>query len=336
MHSHNAASGTYTLSEFKPPWWATNRHVQTIYPRFMQARAKIEQTRSRLNLPDGDFVDLVWVGDITMCKALVVLFHGLEGSMRSHYANDMAANLHRQGYAVVLMHFRGCGGDANVLTRAYHSGDTADAWFFLNTLQEQYPNIMKFGMGFSLGANMLLKLVGEYVEQDILKAVFCVSPPLQLAECALAINHGFARVYQSHLLKSMVRKLIAKMQYIDYSGVLKITEPDAEKLQSFREFDEHVTAPLHGFEGADDYYQKNSAMGYLASIATPTLILHAKDDPFMNHNVIPQEAQLSPKVQYELSDNGGHVGFMQGSPWRPKIWMHERANTFISQFISSE
>jgi predicted alpha/beta-fold hydrolase len=261
------------------------------------------------------------------------MFHGLEGSIRSHYTNDMAANFVKQGYAVVLMHFRGCGGEQNTTPRAYHSGETEDAWYFLNWLEQKFPDTRKVAMGFSLGANMLLKLLSEQPKQRIIKAAMAVSTPFNLALCANSISQGFSKVYQAYLLKSMVNNLLIKMRNMDYGQLLKVTESQIKQFKSFREFDEHITAPLHGFEGADDYYQKCSAQNFLKAIATPTLVVHAKDDPFMHSSIVPDVKTLSPKVCLELSEKGGHVGFMQGTPWRPEIWIQQRANDFFQPFI---
>jgi predicted alpha/beta-fold hydrolase len=323
-------------SSFKPSWWATNRHIQTIYPRFFQKRVKIDVRHERLPLPDGDFVNLAWVGDAKKARGLIVMFHGLEGSIKSHYANDMAANLQQQGYLVVLMHFRGCGGEQNLLPRAYHSGETEDPWYVINWLEQKFPDLPKVAMGFSLGANMLLKLLGEQPQQTILSGAIAISPPFRLEQCALSINQGFARLYQAYLLKSMVNNLLTKMQSVNYAGLLKINRAEAKALKSFREFDEHVTATLHGFTGANDYYQRSSAVHFMHKIQTPTLVLHAKDDPFMNAQVMPNEDELSHHVRLELSDKGGHVGFMQGTPWRPVIWTHRRVNGFLADMLTKK
>lgn len=328
--------GVIATSGFVPPWWAKNRHIQTIWPRFLQKRAKVAWQSERLTLPDGDFVNLAWVGNRHNPKAykgLLVIFHGLEGSNKSHYANDMAANLAQQNYLVVLMHFRGCGGEHNTLPRAYHSGETEDAWFFLQNLAQKFPGLKKIAMGFSLGANMLLKLLGERPDQQIIQAGIAISPPFKLEQCALSINQGISRMYQSYLLKSMVNNLVDKMSLVDYQGHLQIDHSKARKLKTFREFDQYVTAPLHGFTSAKDYYQKCSAIGFMRNIATPTLVLHAIDDPFMNETVLPQLADLSPSVRLELSARGGHVGFMQGTPWAPRIWLHRRSNQFIQEML---
>ncbi|GAA0854951.1 hydrolase [Aliiglaciecola litoralis] len=331
-----AAKGRIKFSDFAPPLWARNRHIQTLWPRFIQRRQPLKVRSERLTLPDTDFVNLVWgqPEKVAQAKGLAVVFHGLEGSVKSHYANDLMAQLQGQGWQTVLMHFRGCGGEANSTARAYHSGETKDASYFLEWLDNKFPQLPKVAIGFSLGANMLLKLLGENPSQRFLKAAVAISAPLKLDECAKSIGRGFSRVYQNYLLKSMVSTLRTKMRTIDYQGLLAIKDQQVANLQSFREFDEHVTAPLHGFANADDYYQKCSAIGFLKSIDTPTLILHSVDDPFMNEAVIPEEHDLSDKVEFELSRSGGHVGFMQGTPWNPRIWFHQRVSDFISPYAA--
>jgi predicted alpha/beta-fold hydrolase len=332
--NQNVRYGEIVESDFRPPWWSKNRHVQTIFPRFIQRRAKLDYRKERLALPDGDFVNLIWAGDVQKSSGLIVMFHGLEGSIRSHYINDMAANFVKQGYAVVLMHFRGCGGEHNVTPRAYHSGETEDAWYFLNWLEQKFPDTSKVAIGFSLGANMLLKLLSEQPKQQIVKAAMAVSTPFNLALCASSINHGFSRVYQAYLLKSMINNLLSKMRNIDYGKLLKVTQSQIKQFKSFRDFDEHITAPLHSFVDADDYYHKCSSLHILKNITTPTLVVHAKDDPFMHESIVPDADVLSPNVCLEVSERGGHVGFMQGTPWRPKIWMQQRANIFFKAFIA--
>ena len=328
--------GKVVKSEFVAPWWAKNRHVQTIWPRIAQRRQQFAPKMQRLTLPDSDFVDLAWSAVPKDPEGMVVLFHGLEGSVKSHYANDMMATLQAQGWASVMMHFRGCSGEPNLTPRAYHSGDTGDALYFLQWLEKQYPGVPKVAVGFSLGANMLLKLLGEHPQQAFLKAAVAVSPPMRLARCADSINHGFSRLYQWYLMNSMTQNLASKMATMDYQGRLRLGDKQPEQLQTFREFDDAVTAPLHGFNDADDYYQRCSSIGFLKSIATPTLILHAMDDPFMDPGVVPTDAELSDSVRCEVSEHGGHVGFMQGSPWRPQVWLHRRIADFAHTFLRQE
>ncbi|WP_034474801.1 hydrolase [Aestuariibacter salexigens] len=328
--------GDIVDSGFAAPWWARNRHVQTIWPRFMQKRRKLHYRMQRMELPDGDFVDVAWSQHNVKKEGVVLLFHGLEGSIRSHYANDVMAVMADEGYQVAMMHFRGCSGEPNRTTRAYHSGETEDAQYFLEYIQQRFPSSRKIAIGFSLGANMLLKMLGELPKQQWLNAVAAVSPPMRLAECAESINHGFSRFYQRYLLESMRGTLLKKFSKLDYSGLKSLTLERIKSMRSFREFDEWVTAPLHGFANAEHYYQVCSSHDYLSKIETPTLIVHSLDDPFMNHNVIPRKEALSPSVRLELSEKGGHVGFMQGSPWRPKIWLHERLRQFVNQHLATE
>lgn len=317
-------------SEFQPPWWARNKHVQTIYPRFFQRRKPLSTRIERVDLPDGDFVNLLWAEAKSSFnpKGLMILFHGLEGSIHSHYANDFMAQCLSKGWQPVLMHFRGCGGVLNLTTRAYHSGETEDAIFVLEKLKDKFPNIPRLATGFSLGGNMLLKLLGENPHQSLLKAAVAISAPLKLDECAKSINQGFSQFYQKYLLKSMRNTLVAKMQSIDYTKAMHLEQDQVDSITTFREFDEKVTAPIHGFSSVDHYYRQCSAIGYLKSIETPTLVLHSKDDPFMNEKVVPTSEQLSDQVTFELSEKGGHVGFMQGTPWKPIIWFHQRVLEF--------
>ncbi|WJG09316.1 hydrolase [Aliiglaciecola sp. LCG003] len=321
-------------SDYQAPFWAKNRHLQTLWPRFIKRRLPLAVRSESFELPDNDSIKLVWgkPENIQACKGVAVIFHGLEGSVKSHYANDMMAQLQKNGWQTVLMHFRGCGGEPNHTSRAYHSGETADPSYFLDWLDKKFPELPKVAVGFSLGANMLLKLLGENPKQRFLKAAVAISAPLRLDECARSINQGFSKVYQNYLLKSMVSTLRTKMRSIDYSGLIHIKDEQVAKLTNFRQFDQHVTAPLHGFSGAEDYYQQCSAIHYLKHIITPTLVLHAADDPFMNEAVIPVEDELSEAVQFELSERGGHVGFMQGTPWNTTVWYHQRVARFFEPF----
>ncbi|MCY7295652.1 hydrolase [Alteromonas sp. a30] len=328
-------SKSKNINSFKPPLWARNRHIQTIWPRFFTRRLPLRTEVQRLDLPDGDFIDLAWSPRPDECKGLIPMFHGLEGSINSHYANDMIAQLNKDGWWVVLMHFRGCSGSINRLPRSYHSGDTDDARFFLEYLHKQQFDVpIQTALGFSLGANMLLKLIGEEPNHGFFESAVAISPPFKLSECSKSISEGFSRIYQNYLLASMRRTFIEKIRQIDF-GKFKITNEIMNKIRTFRDFDEYITAPLHGFENAEDYYSRSSCIHYLNKITTPTLIIHSKDDPFMNSNVVPQPEHLSEHIELELSEQGGHVGFMQGSPWRPKIWFHDRVKCFLDTQLAN-
>ncbi|ALM92628.1 MULTISPECIES: hydrolase [Alteromonas] len=325
--------GKIIKSSFRVPSWAKNRHVQTIWPRFIQKRLPLKYSMERLTLPDDDFVDVAWGPKPEEPSGIIVMFHGLEGSIRSHYANDMMANLSVNGWQVVMMHYRGCSGVPNLKPRGYHSGETGDPSFFLDWLNQKFPQIPKVAVGFSLGGNMLLKLLGENPAQKWLNAAIAISSPLKLSECAKSINHGFSRVYQKYLLNSIKTTLRKKMSFIDYRKLIQLTGDDVDSITSFAQFDEKVTAPLHGFEDANDYYEKCSAYHFLSAIHCPTLVLHSIDDPFMNHLVVPKEEELARNVTLELSERGGHVGFMQGSVFSPKVWLHERVKRYVSDVL---
>jgi len=325
--------GKIVKSSFRVPSWAKNRHVQTIWPRFIQKRLPLTYSMERLTLPDDDFVDVAWGPKPAEVSGIVVIFHGLEGSIRSHYANDMMANLSVNGWQVVMMHYRGCSGVPNLKPRGYHSGETGDPSYFLDWLNHKFPQIPKVAVGFSLGGNMLLKLLGENPAQKWLNAAIAISSPLKLAECAKSINQGFSKVYQKYLLASIKSTLRKKMSFIDYRKLIQLTDDDVNQITSFAQFDEKVTAPLHGFEDANDYYEKCSAYHFLSAIHCPTLVLHSIDDPFMNHLVVPKEHELARKVTLELSERGGHVGFMQGSIFSPKVWLHQRVKKYISDVL---
>jgi predicted alpha/beta-fold hydrolase len=245
----------------------------------------------------------------------------------------MMANLSVNGWQVVMMHYRGCSGVPNLKPRGYHSGETGDPSFFLDWLNQKFPQLPKVAVGFSLGGNMLLKLLGENPAQKWLNAAIAISSPLKLSECAKSINHGFSRVYQKYLLNSIKTTLRKKMSFIDYRKLIQLTGDDVDGISSFAQFDEKVTAPLHGFEDANDYYEKCSAYHFLSAIHCPTLVLHSIDDPFMNHLVVPKEEELARNVTLELSERGGHVGFMQGSVFSPKVWLHERVKRYVSDVL---
>jgi predicted alpha/beta-fold hydrolase len=323
--------GQITTSSFNAPIWAANAHLQTIFPKFFIRAPQIAFKSKRIDTPDGDFLDLA-INLPHGAKTMAVLFHGLEGSKDSHYILHLVEALQAQGIASLVMHFRGCSGEINQTPRAYHSGEIGDALHTLQWIGDTFSDLRLFTIGFSLGGNMLLKLISEHSELPIEGAV-SVSAPLDLAASSQAINQGFARKYQAHLLKSMKATLSTKMQRLDMRPHLSLSIDEVEQLDSFYAFDEHVTSKLHGFVDAKDYYQRASALPDLHKITVPTLILHAADDPFMDARVIPTPEQISPSVAYELSKRGGHVGFLYGNIWQPKFWLPTRIIAFIQEHL---
>lgn len=318
-----------TASQFKPAWWAKNRHMQTIWGAiFRFAPKKPPMQRIRLDLPDSDFID---VDFYPVAKApTVLLLHGLEGSIDSHYMRGIVKTLVGDGKQVAVMHFRGCSGESNRLLRSYHSGVSDDLQSVLTLLKDK-DIVVDYLVGFSLGGNVLLKWLGENHLDHKVKAAVAVSVPLLLDECATAIDEGFSRVYSGRLLKTLkIKALYKKMQYQE---AIDLTTDEIKQLNNFWAFDHQITAPLHGFKSAEEYYRKASSQPFLKSIRIPTLIIHAKDDPFMNTKVIPKEEHLSDKVDFELAEYGGHVGFVAGNwPWQAEYYLEKRIPQFLAKF----
>lgn len=321
-------------SSFKPDWWARNAHIQTIFADVLTKRRHKFPLTERLELPDQDFVDLVWTSELTndYDGSLIVIFHGLEGSIKSHYAYRLLDKLRQLKRPAVMMHFRGCSGVPNRLERAYHSGETNDPRFFIEHLVKRYPHCKINAVGYSLGGNVLLKYLSTYRANPLINRAVAISPPLQLAACEKRLKHGFSRVYQFHLLKRMKRNLTVKLATMPKLATMLGCGNDISKISTFHQFDSLVTAPLHGFDNAKHYYQQSSALPLLVNITVPSLILHAKDDPFMTDDVIPRSEQLSDSIEYELAQRGGHVGFIGGKyPWAPQFYIEQRVIEFFNQ-----
>lgn len=315
--------------QFKPAWWLRNSHLQTIWPVLCRKRQDVPLEKERMELPDGDFVDLNWLGK-NETGPLVFILHGFEGSIESHYAKNMMHALHAQGWRCVFMHFRGCSGEPNRLPRSYHSGDTKDAEFVVNVLQGREPNTPISAIGYSLGGNVLLKWLGETGKNNPLKAAIAISVPFELDKAAARIQHGFSRFYQWYFLKCLRHRLTYKFQFVPTP-----IDPSNLLVNDIRLFDDLYTAPLHGFSGVDDYYSQSSCRQYLRGISIPTLILHAKDDPFMSEDVIPTSQELSSSVTLEVTETGGHVGFVTGKlPWRPQYWLEQRIPLFLRDIFN--
>ncbi len=305
---------TVVRSSFRPAPWLRNPHLQTLWPVWFR-RPRIVYRRERLELPDGDFLDLDW-GPLRN-GPLVVIFHGLEGSSRSHYAAGLMAALSRAGLQGVVMHFRGCSGEPNRRARRYTAGETDDPAHVLTHLARRFPGRDLHAVGYSLGGNALLRLLGEDRPTVAIHSAVAVSVPFDLALCARRLRRGLSRMYDRYLVTRLRRNL-----------ALQAARPGfpipAERIRACRDlrgFDDQVTAPLHGFRDADHYYRSASARPILARIRVPTLLLHARDDPFMFPEVMPQANELGPHTRLEWSPHGGHVGFVE-APGR--YWLERR------------
>jgi predicted alpha/beta-fold hydrolase len=318
---------------FKPAWWLKNPHLQTLYPALLRKTAAPALRRERLMTPDNDFLDIDWCG--MSDKPLVILLHGLTGSSQSVYIKGLQAVLLQQNFRSVALNFRGCSGESNHSARCYHSGDTQDIQFLYQVLRQREPHTPFAAIGFSLGGNVLLKWLGEQGEKLDLFAAVAVSVPLVLSTCATKLDVGFSKVYRANLLRELKLYIADKQRHLEALGhqqeAGKIAAlGDLSKINSFWEYDERVVAKLHGFQSAHDYYHRSSSRQFLKNIAVPTLIIQAVDDPFMTAEVIPKLEELSPSMQLEVTQGGGHVGFVSGkNPFKPDYWLENRIPEFL-------
>ncbi len=302
------------LSPFKPCWWLKNPHAQTIAATWFKA-PKSQGEADRVELQDGDFIDLIWYGKERLERPVVLLLHGLEGSDDSHYIRSIVNSLHRAGFRVVFMYHRGCSPEHNRLARSYHSGETGDMAEVMSHIQNHTGQPVFAAIGYSLGANALLKYLGEQGEAAGVGTAIAVSTPFDLHAACIKLDAGVSRVYQRHLVARLIRRYEGKFEHRPAPLEVDVTE-----LKSFLKFDEHVTAALNGFDGAVDYYARSSSWQYLSAIRKPCLIIHAVDDPFLPDSSIPDADVLPDCVQLELTDHGGHVGFLQGG-LKPERWL---------------
>lgn len=315
-------------SSFKPAWWLPGPHLQTLWPTLCRKRQKsIALKRERFELPDGDFLDLDWAGK---AGPIVLILHGLEGSVRSPYAQGMLRALVENGWRGLFMHFRGCSGQPNRLARGYHSGETQDLAQVVQAIQRREPQVSMAAIGYSLGGNVLLKWLGETGRDNPLMAATAVSVPFELNKAVKRFQSGFSQVYQWHLLNCLRKRLSRKFEL--QPPMLPL--PALSSLKTIWDFDEKVTAPMHGFAGAEDYYLLSSSRQYLSKIRVPTLLVHSQDDPFMTQDLIPLPGELPEGVKLELTPSGGHVGFVEGKfPWRSEYWLEKRVPAFLKSYL---
>lgn len=314
---------------FRPAWWLRNAHAQTFAGRYLRPRAAVALERCRIGTPDGDFLDLDQAPEPSPRAPIVVLLHGLEGSAQRGYMSEMFHHLLVRGLRGVGMNFRGCGGEPNRVPRFYHSGETGDLAHVVAELSARHPGCPIGAAGFSLGGNVLLKHLGERGHDSGLAAAVAVSVPFDLAGCAARLSCSLAgRTYGSHFLRALKRKVRAKRRLL--AGVV-----DVERVLAARtliDYDDALTAPLHGFAGADDYYDRADARRHLADIRVPTLLVQSRDDPFLPEGTIPEAAAAAnPHISAAFTDLGGHLGFVEGAfPWRRLFWAERTAAEFLA------
>ncbi len=298
------------MPPYRAPWWLPGGHLQTIYPYFILKRRPPHYRRERWETPDGDFIDLDWTQAEDPQAPLVVLFHGLEGASSSHYACALMHSVARRRWRGVVVHFRGCGGEANRLPRAYHSGDADEIDWILRRLRALKPATSIFAVGVSLGGNALLKWLGREraSAQYIVDAAAAISAPVDLTTAGYRLSTGINRLYGRHFLTTLKRKGLDKLRR--FPGLYDAAS--VRKANTLKAFDDVVTAPLHGFRDADDYWGRASSLADLARIEVPTLIVHARNDPFLPGRHLPGARDVSRRVVLECADGGGHAGFASG------------------------
>ncbi|NDP60479.1 MAG: alpha/beta hydrolase [Oxalobacteraceae bacterium] len=313
-------------SAYRAPRWLPGGHLQTIYPAKCIATPATPLRRERWSAPDGDFVDIDFV-EGRPGMPFVVLFHGLEGSSGSHYSRALMAHLHSLGWSGAVPHFRGCSGEMNLAPRFYHSGDATEIDWLLRRLKVTPAAAQAgdfFAVGVSLSGNALLRWLGESQHSaGIVDAACAISAPLDLAAGGAALSSGFNLVYTRMFLQTLKPKCLQKLA--QFPGLF-----DRDKLLAARDlyaFDNIVTAPLHGYRDTNDYWNRASARHVLGDITVPTLVLNARNDPFLPGRHLPASAAAAVTLDYP--DTGGHVGFANGAPPGRLDWLPRRIVDFL-------
>ena len=320
---------------YSPAWWVPGGHLQTLWGKLFRRQTPAPTVLERWDTPDGDFVEIHRLA-AAQGAPRVLLLHGLEGSVRSHYAQALLNEAARRGWGADLLIFRSCGSEPNLTRRFYHSGETGDVGFVLDKILDEFPASPLALAGVSLGGNVLLKFLGERGKElpPQLKAAAAVSVPFDLARSSRRINHGFSRFYQRFFLNSLRRKAEEKaVRFPDLAPQDRIAA-----LRTLEDFDNLITGPLHGFRDAQDYYTRSSSLSYLKDIRLTTLLFSAVDDPMLPPEVLEEvrgAARNNPALEVDFVDKGGHAGFITGSvPWRPFYYAEHRVGEFFAQHFA--
>lgn len=311
-------------SLFRPPPFLGNGHVQTVIPVLFPRHVELPLERERLDLEDGDFLDLDW--SRAGRNRAAILSHGLEGSSEAGYIREMAAALNEAGWDTVAWNFRGCSGEPNRLLRSYHSGETGDLHEVVTHAARTHAEVAL--VGFSLGGNVTLKYLGEAPPHSAVTVAAAISVPVDLASTADRLDRKVSnRIYLKRFLETLVGKMEAKA--LDFPGEIDVT--GLHQVRTFGEFDDRFTARLHGFRDARDYWTRSSARQFLPGITIPTLLLNARNDPFLAPASFPfEEARQNPRFFLEAPASGGHVGFVDSFGRGPR-WFEQRVVSFFEQ-----
>ena len=312
-----------TPAPFRAPWWLAHPHLQTVWGSLFARAPRIDFRRERWDTPDGDFVDVDFM-DGPAGAPWVHLYHGLEGSSNSPYARMLMHFARERGWRGSVFHFRGCSGEPNRLARAYHSGDSDEIDWSLRRIAARADGAPLYAAGVSLGGNALAKWLGERGDAArFVSGAAVVCAPLDLMAAGDALGRGVSRLYGRHFLGTLKDAALGRLER--FPGLFDAAA--VRRARTLRDFDNVVTAPLHGFRDTDDYWSRASAKPLLAGIRVPTLVLNARDDPFLPEAALPTEREVSPAVKLEFPARGGHVGFVAGPfpghiAWLPQRLLH--------------
>ncbi|AXF09045.1 alpha/beta hydrolase [Paraburkholderia graminis] len=332
---------------YRAPLWLPNKHVQTIVPSLFARRPSVSFRRERWDTPDGDFIDVDWVrhdnapasvmtADAALSQSpsaeapLLVLFHGLEGSSASHYASSLMAAAREYGWHGVVPHFRSCSGALNRLPRFYHLADSNEVDWILRRLRAAHRGPL-VAAGVSLGGNVLLRWLGERREDaaSVVHAAAAISTPIDVHAGGRALSQGFGMIYTRSFLKTLKQK--ADQKLVQFPGLFDRGAMLASR--TMYEFDNVVTAPLHGFRDTDEYWSVATTRPLLPHIQVPTLVLNARNDPFLPAEALPSRHEVSAAVELDQPRHGGHAGFMTG-PFPGRIdWLSRRVFGYLEQHV---
>ncbi len=331
----------HIVGEYRAPWWLGQHpegrygaHAQTVYPSLFGERPKVDYQRERWDTtphgkPDGDFIDIDRLSSTAanVEQPMLVVFHGLEGSSQGVYALNLMREAERRGWRGIVPHFRGCSGEMNRLPRAYHSGDAAEIEWILKRVKAEQPSQPLYVAAISLGGNATMKWLGEAGSEasGVVTAAAAISAPLDLMAAGEALERGFCRVYTKNFLRTMKKNAFAKLA--KHPGIFR--EDVVRAATTLRAFDNEVTAPLHGYRDTDDYWTRGSAKPGLIDVRVPSLLLNAKNDPFLPAEALPAAQQVSSDVLRDFPAQGGHVGFLTGPFPGRSSWMPGRVFRFF-------
>ncbi|MEO5589631.1 MAG: hydrolase [Gemmatimonadaceae bacterium] len=320
-------------NSYSPAWWLRGAHAQTLWGKFFRQKRRYHETRvERVETPDGDFLDLHHL-DAPPGAPILLLLHGLEGSVRSHYIQGLLGEASRRGWRATALTFRSCGGELNRAPRFYHSGETGDIAFVIDYLLASFPSSSIVAAGSSLGGNVLLKYLGERGTTVLpaLAGAVAISVPFDLERSSRHIDVGFSRIYQQSFLRSLRNKAARKLDEFPHLA----SRASLATVSTMFEFDDCFTAPVHGFLNARDYYSQSSSISWLGTISIPTLLLSAVDDPFLPPEVLEEVrkiARANPAIDVDFPARGGHVGFVSGwNPFNPVYYLERRVGEFLAQ-----